>query len=63
MSFVDDNCERSAAMLASDLFEDIGELLDRRNDDLLTALDEPTKTEDARQKLQAGHPSILVPTV
>ena len=40
MRFVDDDGEPAAALLVADFVEDERELLDRRNDDLLPALNE-----------------------
>src|SRR5690606_32936948 len=40
MGLVDDDCKGSPEMLVADLVEDEGELLDRRDDDLLAGLQE-----------------------
>src|ERR1700730_9866902 len=40
MGFVDNDGERSSAMLAPDLFKNVRKLLHRRDDDLFSTLDE-----------------------
>ena len=42
-AFVDDEGEVASALLVADLVEDEGELLHRRDDDLLAGLDEPAQ--------------------
>ncbi len=41
MGLVNDDGKALAALLVADLVEDEGELLNRRDDDLLAGLDEP----------------------
>lgn len=43
MRFVDDDGKSAIAVRAPDVVEDEGKFLDRRNDDLLAAFNEPTK--------------------
>ena len=47
VGLVDDDGEAAPALLVADLVEDEGELLDRRDDDLLAALDEPPQVAGA----------------
>ena len=47
VGLVDDDGEAASALLVADFVEDEGEFLDRRDDDLLAALDEPAQVARA----------------